>query len=273
VQVKKSREYVNAAIDWDFQVHRLFIENNLGCGKNISSGLGWVFSQVDRAIIIEDDCMPDPSFFYYCQDLLERFQDDSRILSINGFNFGYKPKKLSSCYYFSRYMNMWGWATWSRSAKLIDYDLDKWTQKSQFSKSCFLFSRIIYPFWDFDWKWVRSWRTTFDKLTMGQIDTWDYYWIYKGFEHRLYSVVPGINLVQNLGYSEAATHTGLKDHPISQVKASAIDFPLIHPKKIKRNRDYEEEFVKSNWRRYRRKGLLEQIRAFFEDLVKPLFHS
>ena len=116
-------------IDWDCEIQRLYRKENLGCKEAVSKGIIWFFENVEQGIILEDDCLPDISFFTYCEELLNRYKDDDRIISIGGTNLGHKFRNKNS-YSFSRFMNMWGWATWRRVAQKIDYNLNDWQLKS-----------------------------------------------------------------------------------------------------------------------------------------------
>lgn len=102
-------------VDWDCKVLTNYSDVNLGCAKRILSGLDWIFGNFERAIILEDDCLPDPSFFPFCEELLERYKNDDRVMSISGQNSQFGRSRTSYSYYFSRYAHCWGWATWRRA--------------------------------------------------------------------------------------------------------------------------------------------------------------
>src|SRR4030095_1100293 len=78
-----------ANIDWGCEVLKNYSDVNLGCGQRPASGLDWVFQNVDRAIIMEDDCLPHPTFFRFCDELLEHYRDDERVMTVSGNNFQY----------------------------------------------------------------------------------------------------------------------------------------------------------------------------------------
>ena len=262
VKCAEVRELVSD-IDWKCEIHTLFRDHNLGCKMAVSSAIDWFFEHVEQGIILEDDCLPEPAFFTYCYELLERFKHDPKILSINGFNFGYEPETPLS-YSFTSYMNMWGWATWRRSAYLIDYNLNDWGKKN---KSLFLFTRLRSSLFDFDWKWVKWWRNKFDEVKEKKIDTWDYQWLYAGFKYRLYSIVPHHNLIRNIGFNGNATHTTNSEHPISRLETRSLNLPLTHPGKIVRNGIYEEQYVKKIWKLYFRRNILYQLQTFYGDII------
>jgi len=96
-------------VNWDCQIFTNFSKTNLGCKKRIISGLEWIFSEFEEAIILEDDCLPSTSFFLYCQTLLEYYRNEPRITSISGCNLGFYAPTEKSSYRYSKFMNMWGW--------------------------------------------------------------------------------------------------------------------------------------------------------------------
>jgi len=118
-------------VDWNCEVLKNYSDVNLGCQKRVSSGLDWVFSLVEEAIIIEDDCLPDPSFFRFCEELLDYYRQEDRVMAINGQNNQFGRRRDDSSYYFSRYFHCWGWATWSRAWKHYDVDLQSWPTVSK----------------------------------------------------------------------------------------------------------------------------------------------
>jgi len=261
----QTRSVVNR-VDWDCEVHTLFREQNLGCKQAVRSALDWFFQHVEEGIILEDDCVPDPSFFPYCQELLEKYRDNPKILSISGFNFGYSPLNAPASYSFSRYMNMWGWATWRRSLKLIDYEVKDW---NEMDKVGFLHRGTRSLFFDFDWKWIKDWRKTFDDLINCHVDTWDYYWFFAAFKHKMLTIFPHQNLVENIGFNQQATHTHNEDSHITRIQSGSISFPLVHPERIARNVYFEEKFIKKVWQSYNRRNLIYQLKTFAREELFP----
>lgn len=262
---KQARSIIDQ-VDWPCELQTLLHKENLGCKFGPITAINWFFSHVEQGIILEDDCVPDLSFFQYCSELLERYKDNKKILSINGHNLGY-ISKYDYSYSFTRYMNMWGWATWRRSLDLIDYELEDW---ETINKNWFLYTSLRSSVFDFDWKWVKNWRNTYVDLLEKEVDAWDYYWIYAGFRHRLLSVVPHKNLINNIGFNANATHTKSKDHLIGKTINEKMNSPLVHPKRISRNTDYEENYVKKIWQSYERKPFFYQLWAFYDDVIKSL---
>lgn len=223
VRCKETREVVEA-IDWPCEVLRNYSDVNLGCKRRVSSGLDWVFDQVERAIVLEDDCIPHNDFFTYCDNLLDRYENDERVWTITGNNFQHGKKRGEASYYFSKFNHCWGWATWRRA----------WKQY-----------RVDIPFWP-EWKSTADWRKKLpspierkiwsdllDRVKNGEIDTWDYQWTACVWYHGGLTATPNVNLVTNIGFGPDATHTvttgdedGLPVHALG---------PLTHPKQIKQN--------------------------------------
>ncbi|RZK12978.1 MAG: hypothetical protein EOO46_01040 [Flavobacterium sp.] len=239
---RQVRELVINRIDWDCEIKTLFREENLGCKTAVSSALKWFFQQEEMGIILEDDCLPDESFFTFCQEMLIRYQNNTKIISIAGSNLGYQTSGSTS-YGFSRILNVWGWATWRRSAELVDYELLDWKYKRY--KDLFLLSRTK-QYRGYDMNWIRMLRNYFDLTASRQIDTWDYQWIYTQMQEKTLAVFPANNLVKNIGFNENATHTVNPNHPIAKLALESIQFPLQHPHYISADFDYEE-YQKNIW--------------------------
>lgn len=227
---RRVREIVSK-VDWDCDVRVNFSDKNLGCGRRESSGFSWVFSQVEEAIFLEDDTLPDPTFFGFCQDLLERYRHDTRIMQISGNNFQFGHQRTPYSYYCSRYPHCWGWASWRRAWDLYDYRMTSWPA---FKASGLLSSLFDNP------EEVRHWTRVFDrthKNPANQVaDTWDYQWVYAMLCQSGLSINPNVNLVANIGFGHPdAVHT--KDiTELSNIPLAPIH-DLIHPQFIMSHRD------------------------------------
>lgn len=219
---RKTRSVIDG-VDWPCQVLRNFSDANMGCGRRISSGLDWAFAQTEEAIILEDDCVPDPSFFRYCAELLERYRSDERIMMISGDNFQNGVIRTPDSYYFSQLTHCWGWATWRRAWRHYDFAMGDWpqTRDAQWIKA--IAKNAVL---------ARRWQQCFDDVMAGKIDTWDYQWMYRMFVRNGLSIVPAVNLVTNIGFGAAATHTLTADER-HVVPSRAMEFPLRHPVTIK----------------------------------------
>jgi hypothetical protein len=209
-------------VDWDCEVLKNYSDINLGCRKRVSSGLDWVFKTVEEAIILEDDCVPHAQFFDYCEEMLERYRYDSRIMSIAGLNVQFGRQRTQYSYYFSHYPHIWGWATWRRAWQYYDVNMKLWPT----IKNSNLLKAILK-----DSHAIKYWSSLFDGVYEKQIDTWDYQWIFACLINNSLSIVPRVNLITNIGFGEGATHTiNVSDSSkYSRMQSESLSFPLNHP--------------------------------------------
>jgi len=216
-------------VDWECDVKTLFRDKNLGCKIAPEEGISWFFEYEDEGIILEDDCLPDQSFFSYCQDLLERYRHDTRIMVVSGINLQQGRKRTEYSYYFSKYIHCWGWATWKRAWKLYDGELISWPA---IKKNGFLLYDIANGYEPF----VEFWSKIFDECYSGEIhDAWDYPWLLSCWGQSGLAVLPNINLVTNIGFGDKATHTKNKNSMSANLPAYKIELPLNHPPYIIRD--------------------------------------
>jgi hypothetical protein len=259
---------VTETIDWPCEVKRLYQEQNLGCSFGPRTAFSWFFSQEPEGIILEDDCVPHPDFFSFAQAMLERYRNDQRILSINGSNLGYQLSNGNS-YTYSRFMNMWGWATWADRAQAIDYSLSEWKQVQQ--PLWFLYQHMRQGLFDTDINWYKYWQHKFDlTVTKETITWWDWQWIYHQLTHHRLSIVPAVNLVSNIGFDAEATHTHEAENPAANIPVQAMVLPLQHPAQINPDFVYEEKFVKWVWCYHKRLPTLFYIKQFISRLIRRL---
>jgi hypothetical protein len=227
-------EIVDTGVDWPCTVLKNYSETNLGCRKRVSSGLDWVFENVESAIILEDDCLPDPTFFPFCEELLLRYQDDERIMMISGDNFQFGKTRTKDSYYFSRYAHIWGWASWRRAWRHYDAHMQNWPyiRDSELLRSILPESKALA-------RWKKIFRLTF----AGVFDTWDYQWVFACWINNGLSILPQHNLVSNIGFGTEGTHTSEKNQ-LAAINTRPIDFPLQHPITVMRN--YEADVFTEN---------------------------
>lgn len=252
------QKLVNEGIDWPCRKEVLIHARNKGCKAAVSEAITWFFKHEPYGIILEDDCIPDVSFFDYAADLLRKYESDKRIFSVSGSNFGYESGTPCS-YSCSKYMNMWGWATWRRTANQIDYDLLEWKVKSKFSKKIFLIRHLALKHKDFDWGWLLYWEDKLDQIVTAKTDTWDFQWFYAQFKSATVTLYPAINLIQNIGFDAEATHTINNNYYPTQ--AASMLLPLVHPERIIADKIFDEQFVKMRWAQYDRQSLLWHVRT------------
>lgn len=216
--VESVRNFLLNNIDWQCEVKTLFREQNLGCGKAVSSAINWFFENEEMGIILEDDCLPSISFFRFCDELLIRYKDDERIMHISGDNFQDGISRGDGSYYFSQISHVWGWAAWRRAWKLYDFEMK--------SLNKFINYKIYKNVWKQN-KVRKYWLKQFKKVSLGKINTWDYQWNYCLIVNNGLSVLPNINLVENIGFNSEATHTS--NSKLKMPSANEIKFPLTHP--------------------------------------------
>lgn len=220
---REARDEV-ANIDWPCNVERLYRDANLGCKKAVSEALDWFFDNVSQGIILEDDCLPDPTFFRFCDEILEKYKNNGNIGIISGNNL-ISIKAIPDSYYFSHYIHMWGWATWRRSWKNYDVKMNDWPEfkESNWLEKIFTDRREIY-----------YWKNIFDKTYNGKVDTWDYQWVYSSWINNYINIVPKVNLVKNIGAGKNATHH-TKGNSKYKLVLNHLAFPLKHPMLLETN--------------------------------------
>lgn len=214
-----TRKIIAEGVDWPCQVERCWSDINLGCKARISSGLTWAFSRAEAAIVLEDDCLPDPSFFLFCETLLAYYADDERVGSIGGCNFLGERRPAVDSYRFSRFSHIWGWATWARAWKHYDVTMKEW---GALRSADWLLGECASR------READFWRSMFDAVASGRLDTWDFQWVFSSWANRMSSVVPAVNLISNIGFGADATHT-TGASPLADRKTFAIETDLRHP--------------------------------------------
>ena len=222
-------------VDWPCQVEYLYSETNLGCRKRVSSGLDWVFSQVEEAIILEDDCLPDQTFFRYCQEMLALYRYDERVMMVSGSNLLEEWKTATQSYHFSYYGGVWGWASWRRAWHYYDVDMPLWGEPEIRDRVCDVIGAKI----DFNKR-----AKAFDNTASGRIDTWDYQWSFARLMQSGLTVVPSVNLVSNIGFGRDATHTKNARASVANLEVRQCSFPLMITPFVAVDRGYDAAFLK-----------------------------
>jgi len=209
-------------VDWDCEVRANYSDVNLGCAKRISSGLNWVFEQVDEAIILEDDCVPHPTFFPFCEELLDKYKYDNRIASISGQNVQFGRKRTDYSYYFSRYNHCWGWATWKRAWQDFDIYMKNWPE---IQKENFLNDILL------DRKAVSYWQNRLQHVYDNPLSTvWSYQWTFASWIQNRLGIISNVNLISNIGFNTDSTNINFKQKsPHDNMPTEPLEFPLKHP--------------------------------------------
>jgi hypothetical protein len=242
-------------IDWDCEVKTLFRENNHGCKNAVSSAITWFFENVEEGIILEDDCLPSQSFFKYCEEILEKYRHDERIMHISGENPVSKEFGDGS-YYFTKTAHIWGWASWRRAWKLYDVEMKSYPE--------FVKNNKIKEVFDKDYH-RKYWLKVFNRVIEGKINTWDYQWMYTLYTNNGFSIIPNKNMISNIGFNTEATHTSECNTNLANRPAFEID-EIIHPSEVKQNNETLDLIMKERFNLYPRTPLFilkrELDRAF-----------
>ncbi len=207
-------------VDWPCEVKTLFRDTNLGCGRAVSSAITWFFSYVDRGIILEDDCLPNKSFFYFCQEMLNKYATNENIFHINGIFHGTTKKPAG--YFFNYFISPWGWATWKRAWQHFDYDmknLDKLYASGRLEKT-------------FDPDLIKVLKWHLEGARNGH-NIWAVRWNYSVINNNGLVINPTINLIQNVGFDVDSTNSVDPNDPRAKIVAQEMDIKkLVHPQKI-----------------------------------------
>ena len=234
-KVAAVRNLILTSIDWRCEIKTLFREENLGCGPAVNGAINWFFVHEEMGIILEDDTVPDPSFFYFCQELLIRYKNDQRIGMISGNN--HVSSFLSNeSYIFSKFKWTWGWATWRRS--WVNQDINLKVLETSYKKS-------VIANMGHSSKTVKHWEYNIDCLNKKSVNAWDYQWFLSLSAQNQLGIFPAINLVANIGFGEDATHC-IDSAPIKFTETKPMIFPLRHPQYILPNIDFDIHYENEN---------------------------
>ncbi|MCO5935621.1 nucleotide-diphospho-sugar transferase [Mucilaginibacter sp. RB4R14] len=233
-------------VDWPCEVKTLFREVNLGCKHAVSSAITWFFEQEEEGIVLEDDCMPNNDFFRFCDAMLSRYRDDTRIRHIGGANLQLGKQWGNASYYYSNMTHVWGWAGWRRVWNDYDKELLRYEVADVRSKLEVIFNDRFA---------VDTWAEIFAKVKAGEIDTWDYQYGFLNFFNNSLSVIPNQNLITNIGFGENSTHTIDANSPNANIplqELGEIKHPLyVLPQKqadyFTLNQGFNLDY---RWRRY-----------------------
>lgn len=226
---KQTRAIIDQ-IDWPCTILKQYSTSNIGCRESIPNGLNWVFKQVDTCIILEDDCIPQPSFFPFCQELLSRYKHDEGVMTIGGHRSDGPNELNGESYFFSKYPSVWGWATWKEKWAKYDLNMSQWAELKD--------SKWLEGIFQ-NHKAVTYWSRMFNKMKDG-LDTWDYALAYSCWLNNGLSIRSRVNMISNVGFGKDATHTN--HFEMTDIYANPIDikFPLIHPTAISIDKEMDD---------------------------------
>jgi len=254
---QKARQ-IATSVDWDCEVKTLFRDRNLGCKIAVSSAIDWFFENVEEGIILEDDCLPSQSFFWFCQELLKYYREDTRVMHIGACpHVIIDNKRNNSTYYFSKYSHIWGWATWRRAWKYYDVNLSLWPKAK-------LLKRYFDMFYDKREAYFR--KKIWDKTYNNFIDTWDYQWLFAVCSQSGLSILPTKNLINNIGFGKEATHTKQIPKGIFEKKYE-IYFPIQHPEFVLIDSSIDSIYAKRTYKMNIVKRLLSKVKKYFKGML------
>lgn len=255
--VEHLRSQVENMIDWPCDVHKNYAEKNMGCYRRMYSGISWTLEQEKDTIILEDDIIPEPSFFRFCQELLEKYADIPEVFYISGNNI-YQQFPIKESYVFSDFPSIWGWATWRRAWEKYEASMESWEKikESGAIERCY------------GKKWGRFYKNQIELAYTGERDTWDYQWEASRMWHHGLGIIPKHNMIENIGFDRAdATHT--KGSSMYDFAKQDIAFPLVHPKQPVKNADYDNGYLKQIVaREFERLTFFGKVRRRVRMLVK-----
>lgn len=223
-------------VDWPCEVKTLFRAQNLGCGRAVSGAISWFFENEPEGVILEDDIKVDPGFFSFAAEMLERYRDDPRVMSVTACNMLPDALAPEESYYFSAFMHVWGWASWRRAWAQYDFTLsalDTPEAQDAIRAMCPVPGALAY------------WMNTLTKVREGQIDTWDYQWVFAQWMQGGLTVTPQVNMMQNIGFDASATHTTSSDIWEASLRAKALPRPIVHPAQVQRNSEADDHVARN----------------------------
>jgi len=225
-------------VNQDCEVKTLFRKNNLGCKKGVSSAITWFFENVEEGIILEDDCLPHPDFFRFCREMLEKYRNNEEIMHISGDNFNFGEKVGDKSYYFSKFIHIWGWATWRRTWRYYDVKMKAWPEfvKKNRMTEISKYRRLRE-------RWTETLQNTY--LGKYHINEWDHPLMCAIWNQNGLSIYPNVNLVTNIGYGKGAAHTTNKNSKLAVIESCSIG-EIVHPLLIQRAKG-DDELHRKNW--------------------------
>lgn len=224
-------------VDWNCRVERNYSAVNLGCGHRPASGIDWVFEQEEAAILLEDDGLPHPSMFAFCDELLELYAEDERIMQVSVHSLEKRGTRRGPySYYFSRQVYcLGGFATWRRAWKHFDFRITYWPQLRDSGLLRTLFH---------DARAQQAFRELFDQVygARGIADYWDHQWTFTCWAQHGLTILPNGTMLSNIGFGPDATHTFWETSPRANREFEPITFPLSHPPCVATHAEADEHY-------------------------------
>jgi hypothetical protein len=258
---EETRNIINQ-VDWDCEVKTLFRDENLGCKKGPVTAITWFFENVEEGIILEDDCLPDLSFFRYCEYLLDKYRYNEKVFMISGDNFLPESLRLKESYYFTNFPHIWGWASWRRAWSNYDIEMKE--------LSSFISQNKINNFIENKYSQNYFLERFHDVKSELLVDAWDYQWVYTIWNNNGYSIAPNHNLISNIGFGQGGTNTLNENDIFANLKTEELEFPLVDNDSVsiyKTGDDYESKFYID--KKYKMKRFLRRVGLF--NLAKKVY--
>jgi hypothetical protein len=263
-EINETRKIIEN-IDWDCKVYKKYEKINLGCKLGVSSAISWLFETEENGIILEYDCIPDLSFFRFCEILLEKYKDNEKIFSISGNNFDFgninELNNDKNSYHFSHILKLWGWATWKRAWKFFDIELKDFNHfKKQNTIKDLILNKDHQNYW-------------LDKINEVHVginnSTWGFIWLYTLLNNKAYCITPNINLVSNIGFGDEATHAKDSTSIFSNMKTGSIQ-TINHPTIIEPN--FESDSIFTEFLLKSEKiSFYSRIKKYFSNFIKKQY--
>ncbi|GEO03221.1 hemolytic protein HlpA [Adhaeribacter aerolatus] len=249
--VEALREDIVKKVDWDCEVFTLFQENNLGCGKGPAAAITWFFNHVEKGVILEDDILPEPSFYSFIELMLNKYENDESVFHITGQNLLLGRKKSQSSYYFSAYPLIWGWGSWRRAWADYDYSLEVVKEEDVLGMP-------------------EEFVSIYHQMKANKIDTWDYQWTFSVWKNKGKCIVPNVNLIQNLGFGKDATHTHTVPEWYPKVVSGSLE-QFIHPINSAIDFKADELFIQNIGFGYHSRRVLYNLRDSIFKYIKKIY--
>ena len=235
-------------LDWDCELLTNYSDVNLGCKKRVSSGLDWVFEQVEEAIILEDDCLPHPTFFKFCEEMLKKYRDDKKIMAVCGNNPLGKWKAKIQSYHFSYYFNCWGWATWKRTWQLYDVEMKLWLNELiQKEIENYISNKLEFLYY----------KREFDRQFFQKQNSWAYPFSFLCLMKQGWVINPSVNLISNIGFGNNATNLKVSS---KHILSNRNTYQAIYPFKEPQLFDIDREFTSKQYQLVWDRSLINKIR-------------
>lgn len=251
--LQKSKDIFENQIDWDCDLKTNYLKENKGAGRAIVSAIKWFFENVEQGIVLEEDCFPHQEFFTYCEELLDKYKDNERVMFIGGNNFLDKTITDNS-YYFSANSHIWGWATWRRAVNGYSFEVNNISNKE---------IKTILKKYLLSWHQREFFYDIFRLIKKNRINSWDYQLVFNIWRQNGVSIIPAVNLVKNVGFDKNAIHTKDTNSRYAKLTFNNI-LPLKHPENIEINKEADYLYFKEfNYK--------STLRLFYRFLRRSFF--